>query len=737
MYSLVSTNVDESQPSLRDTNETKTSWTARLFHGPASPDSSMTVTVVPRFEKKGNSYKQVPAPNLCGIQQVQLERSSQTNLKRDEVSDISPEERLEFSLILNDDSTTLPCILIHEQGDVPGEYLYICPQDLKLSKLREIVKCEDENVLERMFRLTTTAIIQKESDGITSLYNYCENNAPMNSTPTTMGDLALLTALELGGVVVDTVSSQNNTLSPIEDLADRLTDTIVRHAKSKFCSKGSYEKTMRNLVKKSAPVASFYTDLDSALFCPLRSKTDAHTLLFSKWQLMVSFVLFVVIFPFYALRKIFRCDKHFFKAANEGNFHQPTRSRGFVFLSYFSLFLSIASILIYYIKQPDDGHDEYVHIWVPFILTLVMLVFAHLNIGAIHLKFSIPRFTSIKLSYEKAQVLVLRPHQSDSLVNDNTETNPENRKLLSAGLDISWVKKEYMDISTAFVKIWFVVMVVLFLLATAGQIALFEVYHLKHDKTTTLWIISSSWPEKLIYIVTVFTIASIMIVLNICANFYFEAYFVIKGIVDNIQENDYERKEVKKFDVRKPESLEYLLTLIRVIVGSINDSLPQLIMIGCTVLVLLSLTIIALYNYIKYHALLSFPILSCLTYIGILAVPSIIILFLIASINATVTKTLPDILLHRKQRLINEIVRKQMLARHQRRDTTYEPSEDLIPELIIARDYLHEQTSLLNNKEDISPVKLLNLIPINRALLISVIVTAGGAVSPYLLALIK
>lgn len=729
MHSLVTTSTDESQQPLRGSKE---SWTARLVHETISSDSIVEVTVVPTFVKNGNSYEQIPGPNFCGVKQVQLEKHSQIISNRDQISHISLEDRLEFSLILEDGSTSLPCILIQEKDEGKREYLYIHSPNLEPHTLRELIDRSEKNVLRRMFLITTTAIVQNESESLTALYNYCESNAPMNSTTTIMGDLALLTALELGGIPVVEVPPQKKNLSQIENLKDRLTDTIVNYAQLKFTPKDPTKNTVLHLSKNSTSIASFYKDLDSTLFRPLQSKTDEHKVLFSKWKLMVSFVLFVLIFPFYALRKMFRCDKKFFTPTNKSNFHHPTRSRAFVFLSYFSLFLSIASIAIYYIVKPADGHEEYVHLWVPFILTLVMLIFAQLNIGTIHLKFSIPRFTSIKLSYEKAQVLLLRPYQT-KLMNGNSD---ENEKSLPDDLDISWVKQDFMDTSAISLKIRFPVMIVLFLLSIAGQIALFEIYHFKDDKTNKLWIIRSSWSEKLIYIVTVFTIASIMIVLNICAYFYLEARLVIDGIVDNIQENDYEREEIKKFDIRKPKSLEYLLTLIRVVVGSINNSLPQLIMIGCTILVLLSLAIIALYNYIAFQVPFSFPNLSCLTYIAILAVPSIIILLQIASINVTVTQKLPEILLHRKQRLINEIVRKQLLATHQSSTTNQSP-EDLIPNLIIARDYLHEQTSLLTNKDDISPVKLFNLIPINRSLIISLIVTAAGTASPYLLELFK
>ena len=751
MQSSVAINVDENQTLLQGMDETDPLRTVRLVRVYSfsstqnnilvSEHLTMKVTMVPTFVKEGNSYKLVPKSRFCGTKEIQLTRIPPKDISiQAELSHISAEEPLQFSLFLENEIQCLTCVLIHEGGNTPGEYLYVspfsiqstlkvnrankehlytCSLDVELSKLREIAEHPCKNALERMLMFATSAIIHREEECLTSLYNYCENRLLPHLSGTAIDDIAVLTALDLIGMGKLDVSSDQN-------LANRLTDIIVTHAKSKFSPKDSNQALVRHTLKNSKAIASFYEKLDYALFCRLELKEDVQSQGYLFYQLIKSFLWFVVAFPYYGFRKIFRCDKNFYRLDNKDSFFQPVASRWFVFLSYVSLVLSVGSIVVYYTLRTCYVTQGGVQIWVPLVLSFFTLVFAHMNIGAIHPKFSIPHFTSIKLSHDKAQMIVLRQNQKNR-VDDETEHEPID-------FNISWIKK-YMNMSSGIKYFSCIVVVLLLLIAPAIQVTLFEV-ELSYSSGGNIskpCFMNKTETGILVYSANVVTTLWTTSVLVICGLFYFRAYFMIKGILTKAQENDYNgENDSNEFDVRKPESLEYLLTLIRVIVGSINHSLAHMIMIGCIVLVLFVLAFFTLFYYIRFHHVLQISILGSIVYTVVLAVPSIVILILIALINNMVVRNLLEILQDNQQSLINQIGRQQSLEMQQR-NTTQPSTEDTISRLIRARDYLHHQINLLRSHGQINTIKLFGFLPINLPLLISVSLTIGGSVVAYLL----
>lgn len=752
MATLISINTDETERLLPDRNEIHTLYTAKLVHASAfdryknmlftSQHANVSVTVVPTFVKINNSYKQVPDAKFCGAQQIHLTKGrSEINLSQDELSGIVTEECLNFSLDLGDDVPVLRCVCIHELGDTPGEYLYVFPPTISLQKLREIVDRPCKNVLERMLLLATSTIIHNEFESLKYLYNYCENMPLLNSTPAKIGDIALLTALELVGVAEAKLPPQNDMLPPVDNLANRLIATLVAHIQSKCRSKGSHEETLRKFLRNSTTIVSFYMELDSVLFAPFKLKADAKVLLYSTTQLIMSFFLFLFIFPIYCVRKLVRCDKHFFRTDTEGNFHQPKASRLFVFSSYFFLLLSIANTIDYYLARTSDVDRGLIRIWIPFILNFYTLVFAHTNIGAVHSRFSMPHFTSIKLSHDKAQMLVICPTQNNCtnvhLTTSNlSESDAVNRDTSSVKFDISWIKADYMKISNATKVCWYIIMGLLILMATVGQIMISVTCRSENAYCSTPTLGNITGSEGFTDIVNIISSFSAVTVLISCVLFYFTVYFTIKGILAKVHENDYaEINESNEFDVKKPESLEYLLTLIRVMIGSINHSLPHLIIIGSTVLVIVSLAITTLIFYIRSHSPRSIAVLSCMAYIVILAVPSIIILIKIALINTMVTRNLLEILQDHKHRLINQITKEQPLAMYQR-NILQSSATDKVSKLMRAHDYLHEQIEHLTSQREINTVKLLGFLPISMPLLLSVGLAVVGSMIPYVTSLV-
>lgn len=221
MESSVCINTDETEWLLLDRNKIRTLWTAELVrvsvfeqcrnNTTTNENVSVTITVIPTFVKEGNSYKQVPQSEFCGIQQIRLTKGNSLPISnQDQLSHIPMEERLNVSLCLEKKIPIVRCILILEQGDTPGEYLYMFPSTFNMHKLNEIVSYRCKNVLERMLLLATSGIVHNELESLEYLYNYCENMPLLNSTPAMIGDIALLTALELVGVTQVKVPLQND-----------------------------------------------------------------------------------------------------------------------------------------------------------------------------------------------------------------------------------------------------------------------------------------------------------------------------------------------------------------------------------------------------------------------------------------------------------------------------------------------------------------------------------------------
>lgn len=168
--------------------------------------------------------------------------------------------------------------------------------------------------------------------------------------------------------------------------------------------------------------------------------------------------------------------------------------------------------------------------------------------------------------------------------------------------------------------------------------------------------------------------------------------------------------------------MEYLLTLIRLVMGSVNHSLPHLIITGCTVLVIVILAITTLVFYLRFDSSLTPTVVSCVIYIVILAFPSVIILIQIAMINTMVSRNLLEILHDYKQRLVSEITKEQSLVIEETNTT------DLVSNLTRSLAYLREQIDLLNGQREINNIKLLGFLPINMPLLISIGLAITGSV---------
>lgn len=273
MTSSVAINIDETERLLPCNNEIDTLWTAQLVqtsvfdqcigNQAALRNDTVTVTVLPIYLKEGNSYKQVPKSQFCNTQQIRLtKRNSLQITSQDELSRISLEERLDISLYIEKKNRIWRCVLIYEENDPCGEYLYVFPPTLNVDKLREIVNRRCENVLQRMLLLSTAGIVYEEFEALQNLYNYCENIPLLNSKPSMIGDIALLTALELVGVSKTNIPPENSTVSSFDNLKNRLIETLVPYIQSKYRSRSSPKETLHKILGNNRSILMAYTELD-------------------------------------------------------------------------------------------------------------------------------------------------------------------------------------------------------------------------------------------------------------------------------------------------------------------------------------------------------------------------------------------------------------------------------------------------------------------------------------------
>lgn len=734
-----------------------TTWTAELVSQPSirwnssntfhAQYSSIRVTIMPTIENENKSYEQVPKAKFCGPQQVYITKGqTQTISNQEELERIPLEERLNFKLVVKEQTADLTCALIcSEEYGRCYNYLLVYPSMLNHDILIDIVNRPYLNVEGKMKFLSTMAFIQNHIKSLTHLYNYCENVRPINSTSTIVNDIALHTALQLAhtaGVspIMLLVQDYNNQ-SPVQTLAHQLNDVIAPQIPTKTLLKTSSCASLKRIFQSGDTSASFYKGIESAVFAPLAEKQlDTNLIHFSAFQLIKSFVWFFVLFPILTIwHLISSC-----RSSSGRCYDRIMILVGIAFISalYFSLISIIVVLVAFYNDMLSDNPEIIIQLWIPFIFWLHAIVFCYCVFGTFVLQSkTLPRFTSIKQAYNSAKLIVLHKTRSvrgmiNSSTNSSHHSHDDNDNIWSQSDSMSLITKEYRKVPKWIQQCIFGLILLLALTAFLTERILLRSLASEqgnassYDNFTNETHTGIPWLSVFIkgylfsrYFILVITFPAAMLS---CMKFYLNGYYTIKRILEaviKIQYCDSERSERSKLDVRKAESLEYLFSLIHVVIDALSYSFAHLIMISSNVVVLFILTIVGFINYIQIHSPSTFTILNCAVLTVYLAVPSVIIIFFIASVNTMVTRNLRKLLEDNREQLTKQILNKQTSENH-----------DNINEIITARDYLHEKIRILTNQSEFNMIKLLRLMPVDRKLLISVAASAVSSVITWLLA---
>ena len=758
MRSGIRINIDEEQHLLQNRNEMQVLWTAQLVpksgcrwfesRSDAAGYIGLTVTIVPTFIKQKKSYIQAPKSKFCGLHEVYLFKgNSQVPASHEEMTHISVEECLKFQLVLKNEPARLTCVLIRERGERPGEYLYIYPSSLELSVLREIIARPCRNILERMVLLATSGIVRSELQSLTHLYNYCENNRPLNSTPGMIGNIALLTTFQLVDDFHLLRSPRCSHLTPVQEFVNRLIFILVALVMSMQPFENSSGDSQLNFLKNSKQLESFYKSIESKLFAPLKIKTNSQRLIYPLSQFIKSFIWFLVIFPiiflYTTIVSCIPCSRSKNMRIGISCFLASLMS----LLLYFSVGVSGLFITVYYIYRDRYNNDIITDFWMTFVFSFYALTFFYVLLGP-HLPYiPSPRFVSIKSAHDKGKLLMLHRNQMaqknmDFQTDNFRAPDVENEGVQFVDFQMSSITEKYQKVSKSVCRCLYIFSI--FWGCTISSIQL-TVLLLSDSKTRNIsehnstnnnsqYILADVLAGS--YLLARFVSFSILAsTIFLCIQFYYKGYCTVKGILEKLSENDYAGSNTyNEFDVKKPKSLEYLLALVHVIIGDISHSLSHLIMISFTVIVLFVLAVVALITYIQDRSPIRTSVISSIIFTISLGVPTVIMLIYIALINTMVTTDLRKILEVNKQQLVNQIVTEQLT--NARPTTTNQPVEtDKMRQLIAARDYLHEQIHVLTSQAELEVVKLFGLITIDRKLLISVSISAIGGLITWLLSL--